>query len=527
MDARDFPILLEPGRDTPLFVQISAALARDIARGRLRPGDRVPGTRTLAKTLGVHRSTVVAAYAELAAQGWVATRPGGSTFVAASSPDPRPRRFSSRAAVPQGVARSPGFALEPSGVDALPVPKLPRGGLYLWGGVPDLRLVPVELLARAYRRVAKRRGRTLFGYSAESLGQPELRAAVARLVTEARGLPADAEAVMITRGSQMALDLVARSLIRSGDVVAVEALGYPNAVNVFRRAGAHVVALPVDQHGVDVDALIALSQREKVRLVYVTPHHQYPTTVTLAPTRRLALLDHARRERIAILEDDYDQEFHYDGRPVLPLASSDPHGNVIYVGTLAKILAPGLRLAFVVAPPLLLARMAIERTLVDRQGDAVLECSIAELLEDGDVQRHVRRTRRIYHSRRDAFCAAIERELGGAISYRRPAGGLALWADVAPGIDVDAWQRQSGEQGVYFQIGRQFTLDGSPCQSVRFGFALLDEQESATALSRLAAALPTPARRPRYRASRPLDAPDRTGASRTPTRRRSRKHSPR
>jgi GntR family transcriptional regulator/MocR family aminotransferase len=496
MPARSFPIALDPAGNQPLFVQISAALARDVARGRLRPGDALPGTRTLAQTLGVHRSTVVAAYAELAAQGWVATRAGGATYVAASSPEPKPRRFSPKTELPAGVAAEPGFPLAPASVGALAVPELAqRGGIYLWGGVPDLRLIPVELLARAYRRVAKRRGRTLFGYGRDHLGQLELRTAIAKLVSEARGIPAEAGSVMITRGSQMALYLAAQSLIRPGDVVAVEALGYPNAVNVFRRAGASVVPNAVDRQGMDIDALAALARQQQVRLVYVTPHHQYPTTVTLAPTRRLALLELARRERIAVLEDDYDQEFHYEGRPVLPLASSDPHGNVIYVGTLAKILAPGLRLAFVVAPPPLLARFALERALIDRQGDAVLECSIAELLEDGEIQRHARRTRRIYHARRDAFCAAIDRHLAGVLGYRRPPGGMALWADVAPGIDVDAWQRRSMEEGVFFQIGRQFTHDGSPCQSVRFGFALHDERESELALRRIAGTVPAGRRR--------------------------------
>lgn len=489
MAAREFSVALDPGENAPLFVQISASLARDIARGRLRPGDALPGSRSLATTLGVHRSTVVSAYAELAAQGWVRTKPGGATFVSAASPDVKPRRFARRAST-RGIASTTGYALEPASPIALPLARPPRGAFYLWGGVPDLRLVPVELLARAYRRVAKRRGRTLFGYSADALGQPELRAAVARLVTDARGMSAEAEAVMITRGSQMALDLVTRSLLRPGDVVAVEALGYPNAVNVFRRAGASVVPIRVDHHGMDVEALVALAREKPVRLVYVTPHHQYPTTVTLSATRRLALLELARRERIAILEDDYDQEFHYDGRPVMPLASNDPTGNVIYIGTFAKILAPGLRLAFVVAPPALLARMAVERALVDRQGDAVLECSIAELIDDGDVQRHARRTRRIYHARRDAFCAGIDRELGGVLHYRRPPGGMALWADVARGVDVEAWQRRSVERGVYFQIGRQFAFDGAPVASVRFGFALHDEKESATALRRVAEALP-------------------------------------
>jgi GntR family transcriptional regulator/MocR family aminotransferase len=371
-----------------------------------------------------------------------------------------------------------------------PFPRLPPDGIYLSGGAPDLRLVPVDLLARAYRRVTKRSGRRLFGYSDDSLGHPRLRAAIARWVSDRRGIAAGAEAVIITRGSQMALDLAARSLIRPGDVVAVEALGYPNAVNVFRRAGANVVPIAVDEHGMDVGALVALSRRTSVRLVYLTPHHQFPTTVTLSPTRRLALLDHARRARVAILEDDYDQEYHYDGRPVLPLASDDPAGSVIYVGTLAKILAPGLRLAFVVAPPPLIARMAAERALVDRQGDAALECAIAELIEDGEIERHAWRTRRIYHARRDALCAAAARLLGDAVTFRPPPGGMALWLTVAPDIDVDVWQQRCLDRGVYFTIGRQFTVDGSDVPAVRLGFALHDERESAAALRRIAAGLP-------------------------------------
>ena len=490
MSRPDFPLSLDPGAETPLFVQISQALADDIARGRLRPGDAVPGTRTLAESLGVHRSTVVAAYAELAAQGWVVTKPGGATTVAAESPDPKPRRFAKKPPERRGVPRVAGFSVEAPVVEGMAIPNLPRDALLLWGGAPDLRLCPVELLARAYRRVTRRQGERLLAYSTHFAGHPDLRRAVTSLVKNARGIPADEDSVLITRGSQMALDLVARSLLRPGDVVAVEALGYPNAVNVFRRAGAKVVPIPVDHHGLDVDALVAVSRTEKVRLVYVTPHHQYPTTVTLAPTRRLALLEHARRERIAILEDDYDQEFHYDGRPVLPLASNDPHGNVVYVGTLAKILAPGLRLAFAVAPRSLIERMTNERVLVDRQGDLVLECAVAELLEDGDVQRHVRRMRRIYHARRDAFCAVLERELGGVVSFRRPPGGLQLWADVDPSVDVALWQERSMARGVFFQIGRQFTLDGSPVQCVRLGYALLNEKEAATAVKRSAECLP-------------------------------------
>jgi GntR family transcriptional regulator/MocR family aminotransferase len=190
----------------------------------------------------------------------------------------------------------------------------------------------------------------------------------------------------------------------------------------------------------------------------------------------------ARQHRIAIVEDDYDQEFHYDGRPLMPMAAGDASGNVIYVGTQAKILAPGLRLGFVVAAPALLARMAAERALIDGQGDAVLECAVADLLEDGEIQLHVRRVRRIYHQRRDALCAALDAGLSGVLSYARPAGGLALWTRVAREIDLPAWHARCQERGVFFQEGSLFTFDRRAIPFARLGYAALDERSLATAM---------------------------------------------
>jgi GntR family transcriptional regulator/MocR family aminotransferase len=242
----------------------------------------------------------------------------------------------------------------------------------------------------------------------------------------------------------------------------------------------------VDRDGLDVAAVAALARTERVRMVYVTPHHQYPTTVTLSPSRRLALLDLAARHRIAVVEDDYDHEFHYDGRPLLPLASADPTGVVVYVGSLAKVLAPGLRLGFVVAPQALLKRMAAERALIDRQGDLVLERAVAELIEEGELQRHVRRLRRVYEGRRDTLCDAVERGLSDAVSLRRPRGGMALWLTAAPGIDVDAWHARALHAGLMFQTGRAFSHDGRPTPHLRLGFAIADERELRRAVEILA-----------------------------------------
>jgi GntR family transcriptional regulator / MocR family aminotransferase len=487
-----FPVAVDPKGDTPLFLQIARAIAGDVLRGRLRPGDELPGSRALAESLGVHRSTVVAAYGELAAQGWTVTRSGSATAIATSSPDVTPRRSAGISERP-GVPARIGFdlAAEPPGIvwpvlDRAP----PAGAVVLWGGIPDVRLVPLDLLGRALRRAARMKGRTLLGYASDRYGHPRLREALARMLSTARGLATGAEDVFITQGSQMALDLTARSLVVPGDVVAIEAIGYRAAWSAFQRAGARLHPIAVDDEGMQVEALAEAARGGRLRAVHVTPQHQYPTTAVLSPRRRLALLELARVHRLAIVEDDYDHEFHYDGRPVLPLASADRSGQVIYVGSLAKILAPGLRIGFVVAPPPFLARLAAERSLADNHGIRLVEAAIAELLEDGEVQRHARRARRIYRQRRDLLVAALQRLLGGALSFDVPPGGMALWVKAAAGIDVERWRERALAAGVLFQTAGDFTFDRSRPPFLRLGFAMCNERELETAARRLARSCP-------------------------------------
>ncbi len=481
----ELAVPLDAGSKVPVFLQISRALADDVRRGRLAPGAPLPGSRTLAQTLRVHRNTVLAAYRELAAEGWISTTHARGTFVSSALPELPARPFAApRTATPLLL----GYDLAPSEPARPAVVEVPRGMLSLGGGMPDVRLFPRAALARAYRRALKVRTRTLLEY-ADPRGHEGLRAALAQMLSSLRGLAATPENVLVTRGSQMGLDLISRALVRPGDVVAVEALGYRLAWQALRAAGATLVPVPVDGEGLDVDALARLCQRQRVRALYVTPHHQYPTTVGLSVGRRLRLLQLARDHRFALIEDDYDHEFHYEGRPVLPLASADRDGVVIYVGTLSKLLAPGLRLGFTVAPRPLIDRLLLLRQGVDRQGDAALEAALAELFEDGEVQRHARRARKTYARRREVLVDALRKSVGERLQFDVPAGGMALWAKAHGKLDVDAWAERARAQGVVLYPGRHFAFDGRPRPYVRLGFAALDERELREAVRRIAQVL--------------------------------------
>jgi GntR family transcriptional regulator/MocR family aminotransferase len=459
---------IEDDHPQPLTTRIAHAIVQEIRRGRLRPGDALPGSRTLASSLGVHRNTVLAAFDALRAEGWIEAESARETRVAAALPEARAKRFSARAEPRAALPEQPGFSLTPS-----PPPREREeepGAIALFGGQPDLGLFPVDAYARAFRRALKMRQKTLLDYGSP-VGHPALRRAVAQMLSSLRAVAAREENVLVTRGSQQALDLLARALIAPGQVVAVESMGYGPAWQAFRSAGAAVEPITVDAHGINVDELDALCQRTEVRAVYVTPHHQYPTTVTLSAARRMALLALAKRRSIAIIEDDYDHEFHYEGRPVLPLASGDPDGHVVYIATLSKMLAPGLRVGFVVAPAALIDALARWRVYVDRQGDRVMEAALAEMIEEGELARHARRARLAYLERRDALAEALRKELGEELAFEVPRGGLALWARLVGRRGADGFCERARSQGVLVQRTRTMAFDGGDRPWVRLGFA--------------------------------------------------------
>ena len=309
------------------------------------------------------------------------------------------------------------------------------------------------------------------------------------MLARTRGLAVTAQNIMVTRSIEQAIDLVARTLLVPGDTVAVEAFGYPPAWSVLKLAGARLVPVPVDRDGLDVDALEVLLTRGPIRAVFTTPHHHYPTTAVMSHQRRTRLAELALRHRFAIIEDDYDHEFHYDGKPVLPIAAGAGRANVVYIGSLSNLLAPGVSTAFVIAPPAVFEHLAGLRAASDARGDAAMECAIAELFEDGELLRHMRRVRRIYASRRDALATALERHLDGAIRFCVPEGGMALWGRVDEDIDATAWARAGEREGVLFRDSRAVDFTHRDASFLRLGFTYHDEVELDEAVRRMARAL--------------------------------------
>jgi GntR family transcriptional regulator/MocR family aminotransferase len=407
-----------------LTTRIYRQLLDAVLDGRLRPRERLPATRELAARLGVSRNTVSAAYDRLTAEGFLVGRVGAGTFVG-EQPVARDRL---RIAPADGAVRPrPFWRTVPS--EPVPDPAVPRFDFR--AGSPDPRLFPLETWRRLVAGELRSSAVRTSGHS-EPAGHAGLRAAIARYVGVSRSVRAGADDVLVTQGAQQALDLVGRVLIEPGACVAVEEPGYPLVRLLFGSLGARVTGVPVDAEGLVVAALPA-----DARLVYVTPSHQFPLGTPMSPARRSALLTWAADHDAVVVEDDYDSEYRFAGRPLEPLQSLDRAGRVVYVGSFSKTLLPALRVGFLVAPASLLPALRSAKQLTDRHGDPTTQGALARFVDEGLLARHVRRTTREYATRRATVLAALRERFADLLRPVDSIAGLHLCARLAPGLPVD------------------------------------------------------------------------------------------
>jgi GntR family transcriptional regulator/MocR family aminotransferase len=478
---------LDPGAAVSLFRQLYDGLREAILAGRLVPGARLPASRCLALELGVSRNTVLNAYDQLLAEGYVEGRIGSGTYVARTLPEellqvrgtasgpPRPtadrRRLSRRGEV---LAATPAAGVRGSGA--------PRA---FRPGVPGLDAFPFGV----WGRLLARQGRPpadLLGYG-EPAGYRPLREAIAAHLGTARGVRCEASQVIVVSGTQQALDLAARLLLDPEDVAWIEDPTYAGARRALLGAGLRLAPVPVDQDGLDVAAGTRCCPRP--RLVYVTPSHQYPLGVPMGLGRRLALLDFARRADAWVLEDDYDSEFRYTGRPLAALQGLDQDGRVIYLGTFSKVLFPGLRLGYLVVPPDLAPGFIAARLAADRQASSLLQAVVADFIAEGHFVRHIRRMRTLYAERQGALLAAARRELGGRLEVEPAGTGLHLVGWLPEGCDDREVSQAAWEVGVEVPPLSGYCLQRQRRPGLLLGYAAVTPRQIRDGVRRLAGVL--------------------------------------
>jgi GntR family transcriptional regulator/MocR family aminotransferase len=419
-------VALDRRRARPLHRQLYDALREAILDGRLRPGQRLPSTRTLAQDFQVSRIPAVMAFAQLVAEGYVESRGGAGSFVSAVLPDARPSRVGrehARKARP-GPRRVPPSRLAPRAEPWFDL----RGPFRV--SQPALAEFPAELWARLVARHARRMSPRQMAYG-DAMGLPALRAALAAHLRTVRSVTCAPEQIMIVSGSQQALALAGQALLAPGDAVWLEEPGYPGARDALNLAGARIVHVPVDGDGLDVARGIA--RRPDARAAYVTPSHQYPLGVIMSAQRRLQLLEWARRRGAWLLEDDYDSECRYDGQPLASLHGLDGDARVLYIGTFSKFLFPALRVGYLVLPEDLVERFRLFRGAMDLFPSPLHQAVLAEFLGEGHFARHLRRMRGIYAGRRRALEAALLRDLGDTVRIVGDRAGMHLVAMLPPG----------------------------------------------------------------------------------------------
>lgn len=471
-------IHLDRQEPTPIYLQLSQQLINAIQRGYLPHGAKLDGSRKLAELLNINRLTVVKSYQELEMQGWLETIPNKGTFVISDTKSQRPQQFHRSVSLSRypestkfSVRRSHTIS-SPYGYSTLP--------LQFNDGQVDVRLNQLDQLSQHYSAPMKRKS-TLRRWSSNTAeGNPYFREQLANYVNYSRGLHISKDNLLITRSTEMSLYILSKLLLDAGDIVVVGELSNFSANMIFQDRGAKVKTIPVDQYGIDTDALRHLLRKSQIRMLYVTPHHQYPTTVTLSPERRIELLKLADEHNFIIVEDDYDYDFQYEKGIAMPMASADVHGTVVYIGTFGRSLVPSFRTGFIVAPTALIVELQKYLSLIDREGDVLLQQVLGEMIEEGNIHRFLKKSLRVYRERRDHLCQYLETAFGEMTHLEKPSGGLAVWLEWKQPISLLQLASRCEKDGLF--IPKNILYQNEAITALRLGFGHLDIEEMQEAL---------------------------------------------
>lgn len=484
--AEQFEFIPDP--NAPLYQQLYAQIRAAILAGRLKGGLKLPSTRTLADELGISRNTVLNAYEQLFAEGYIESVEGSGTFVARVLPEDLMRPPAQNRAKRRTATNPPNLSHSSTAISAIPpllVSQVQRSGRVaaFMAGTPALDAFPFDLWSKIIAHRARHMQGSEFAYR-DPIGFPPLREAIAAHVTVARQVRCTPEQVIITAGSQGALDLAARVILNPGDTAWIENPGYLGATGALTGAGVRLIPVPVDAEGLQVETGIA--HAPDARLVYVTPSHQFPLGVTMSLSRRLALLEWAKRAGAYILEDDYDSEYRFAGRPLAALQALDESGRVLYIGTFSKVMFPALRLGYLIAPPDMIDALLALRRYIDFHPPTFEQVIMTDFMTQGHFTRHIRRMRTLYAERRGILLEAA-RDL--PLELDAPDTGMHLVGWLPAGVDDAAASQSAQAHEVNAQPVSKFCLTPIERKGLLLGYSAVDEREILSGVRRLAMAL--------------------------------------
>ncbi|NJM70809.1 MAG: PLP-dependent aminotransferase family protein [Scytonema sp. RU_4_4] len=482
----DFAVTLDSNSPSPLHQKLYEELRYCILSGRLSPGRRIPSTRQLAKSLGISRTTVTQTYDQLLSEGYIETVVGSGTFVCTQLPDDLLR---STPIPSTGKMTRPPVKLSKYGDSLIKTENVPRVAepemlINFRYGRPAFDQFPIKLWRRLLSRYCCSDLQWL-DYSTDILGYKPLREAISRYLSRSRAVNCLPEQVLIVNGTQQALDLIMRLFIEPDDVIALEDPGYLSARLIFQTQGAKLLPIAVDESGLVVKDL-AHHSNEQIQLVYVTPSHQFPTGAILSLPRRLELLSWAWQTGAFIIEDDYDSEYRYGDRPIPALQGLDRSDSVLYIGTFSKVLFPSLRIGYLVLPKSLVSAFARGKWLSDRHLPLLEQQVLADFIEEGHLERHIRKMRAVYDSRRQALVKSLNAHFGDKVTILGEKAGIHLMVKFhTPFSDEEIIQR-AALQGIGMMSAAPHYLRTHSQGEFIFGYGELTEQQLEESICRIA-----------------------------------------
>jgi 2-aminoadipate transaminase len=477
-----FPLHLQPESHIPLYVQLRDQLRALVHSGELRSGDRIPASRELASQLGVHRTTVANAYAELESEGLIQGHVGRGTYICGTpvrqfTPPPRSNGNGNG-----GMRWESLFADDRAevGLSRL-MPDVPAGEIAFVTARPSDDFFPVEEFRLCCNAVLRSEGRRIMQLGSTDGYEPLKRVLIEMLRGE--GLNVRSEQMLITGGCQQAIDLLCKAFLRPGDAVALENPGYPGAIAIFSGARVRTLAVGVETDtrrngytGLDVSALESVLMQNRVKFIFITPDFHNPTGTTLPVAERRRLLEIAARYQVPVIEDYIYARLRLRGTAVPSLKSIDRTGNVIHIDSFSKIAFPGLRVGWCIGPESVIERLRVVKQSTDLHTDQLSQAALAEFVRRGHLARHLARMKKVYRGRLEALEAALEKNMPEETTWSRPEGGMSIWVTIPAGLDAGELLIHVRERGVHFVPGRYFYYQNPQPNTLRLGFAGLDEK---------------------------------------------------